>query len=135
MKNLQSKKQLCYTLIPHGLIDESAMNDMFDKIYSMSRASLNYDISGASLSLESICVLIRCIENRFELDEDYGLSKVFTFTVIHVKCFVQVNSTQFFIFQYFKNPIEVHKIDADHVKILHHPKTAEIINTCPILEH
>ncbi|XP_065209089.1 fatty acid synthase-like [Planococcus citri] len=101
MKDWQSKKNLCLSLLSPKSSNEKTMNQLFDSFYHKNKALHEYEVSLASL--ESPCVLIRCLENPLDSDEAYSLSK------------------------YFKNPIQIQKIDADHVSILQHSKTAEII--------
>ncbi|XP_065209086.1 fatty acid synthase-like [Planococcus citri] len=103
----QSKKKQCFSLLASVLNnDENILGHLLDRIYSQFKALLDYD--PPQVLLESSCELIRCIEDPIDSDEAYSLS------------------------QYFKNPIKINKIDADHVSILRHQETSKIIMECPV---
>ncbi|XP_065209088.1 fatty acid synthase-like [Planococcus citri] len=106
-RDWQSKRKLCFSLLSSVLNnDENIFGQLLDRIYSLITALLDYELP--RVLLESSCELIRCIEDPIDSDETYSLS------------------------QYFKNPVKVNKIDADHVSIVHHPETSKIIMECPI---
>ncbi|XP_065210550.1 fatty acid synthase-like [Planococcus citri] len=105
-KDWESKKKLCFSLLTPASINVSLVDKIFDRIYSFARALTSHEFT--QVSLQSSCVLIRCIENPFDLDDDLGLT------------------------EYFKKPVQIHKIDAGHTTILNHPKTSEIILQSPL---
>ncbi|XP_065215656.1 fatty acid synthase-like [Planococcus citri] len=102
-----SKKKLCLKLLSTELENENAMDLLLDKIYFASIALRDCKIP--QVSLESSGILIRCVKDPLDADDAYGLS------------------------QYFKNPIQIHKIDdAGHNTILNHAKTSEILMESPL---
>ncbi|XP_065209085.1 fatty acid synthase-like [Planococcus citri] len=106
-RDWQSKKKLCFSLLASVLNnDKNILGQLLDRIYGQIKALLDYD--PPQVLLESSCELIRSIEDPIDSDEAYSLS------------------------QYFKNPIKINKVDADHVSILRHPDTSKIIMECPI---
>ncbi|XP_065209087.1 fatty acid synthase-like [Planococcus citri] len=106
-RDWQSKKKLCFSLLASVLNnDENILGQLLDRIYSQFKALLDYE--PPQVLLESSCELIRCIEDPIDSDEAYSLP------------------------QYFKNPIKINKVDADHVSILRHPETSKIVMECPI---
>ncbi|XP_065218308.1 fatty acid synthase-like [Planococcus citri] len=105
----ESKKKITSSMFSSMMENENLMHRFLDKLFNIIKATHTYEIS--PVSLNSSCVLIRCVKNLYGLpfNESYSLA------------------------EHFINPVEVYRIDeVDHSSIPSHPKTAEIIMKSPV---
>ena len=78
----QVKKQSMFSLLPAQLINENT-HKLADRIYNLLKHLPLVKVS--SVKLKATCVLIRCSEDLYELDESYGLTEVYNINVTFVR--------------------------------------------------
>ncbi|XP_065214304.1 fatty acid synthase-like [Planococcus citri] len=100
------KKKAVFSLMSHIPVNDEIKNNILDRSYHLNKMIQDYEY--CSRDLETKCTFIRTEENLYDLDESYGLN------------------------EYFKNPVQVHKIAANHDTILENQRTADIIMDCPV---
>ena len=74
-------------MLPPKSVDENVLYRIFDRIYNIHKAIPSFQVS--LVNLKTPCVLIRCSENKYDLDESYGLHEVHINIIVYVQASIR----------------------------------------------